>query len=122
MIDELPEVVAVERVHYCAGSEFVTGSDIAQVLLHYARWVAVRGDVDVIDVPTVTSDGGIGRISLLLTATTQMSAATVEPAGRELTDPEFVGRLRAEVTRLSRPVHAVAAEAAPVMVHGDFGL
>jgi hypothetical protein len=110
----------VERVYYCAGSSFITGSDIAQALIDYARWVAVRGEVDLVDVPTLTAKGSIGRSTVLLTATTQMSAETMELAGRELTDPEFVGRLRAEVTRLSSPMHSVAAEIAPAATYGHY--
>ncbi|MFC0680291.1 hypothetical protein ACFFGH_20850 [Lysobacter korlensis] len=105
----------MERVHHGAGSSFVTGSDIAQVLIEYARWVAVRGQVDIVSVPTRAVDGSIGRIAVLLTATTQMATETMYLAGRELTDRAFVDRMRADVTRLSSPMHAVAAEVAPAM-------
>jgi hypothetical protein len=121
VIDAISEV-AVERVYYCAGSSFVTGSDIAQVLLDYARWVAVRGEVDVIAVPTLAADGSFGRISILLTATTQLSAETMYWGDAELTDPEFVGRVRADVIRLSSPMHSVAAEIAPAAVDAAYDL
>ena len=119
MIDDSSEA-AVERVYYCAGSSFLTGSDIAQVLIEYARWVALRGEVDVVEVPTLAADGSIGRTSVLLTATTQMSAETMRLAGRELTDPDFVDRARADVARLSRRLHAVSADSAPLSADSHY--
>jgi hypothetical protein len=109
VIDAIPEV-AVERVYYCAGSSFVTGSDIAQVLIDYARWVAVHGGVELIDIPTVGPDGTAGRTTVLLTATTQMSAETMYSAEPELADRQWVDRMRVEVSRLSSPMQSVAAE------------
>ncbi len=121
MVDAVLEV-SVERVYYCSGSSFVTGTDIAEALIRYAHTVAIRGEMDVVEVPMVASDGARGRISLLLTPTTQMSAESLHLAGPEVTDAPFVDRLRGEIVRLSSPVHAVAAHAGFARTSGDFDL
>jgi hypothetical protein len=106
----------MERLYYCAGSTLVTGDDIAQALVDYARWLVVRGEVDVVQVPTRTANG-VGRISLLLSSTTQLSSETMTSetmtSGEdELLDPDLVAHLRTATNRLRLPHPAVAEESA----------
>jgi hypothetical protein len=100
----------MERLFYCAGSSFVTGNDIAQVLLEYARWVIVRDTVDLVAVPTQGADGAVGRTAILLSSTTQLSAETMAWEGEEFTDPDFVDRLRRDIERMRHPQVPVAEE------------
>lgn len=103
----IPEVV-VERVFYCAGSSFVTGDDIAEALLEYAQWVVLRGQADVVHVPTRGEDGSAGRATLLLTSSTQLSAEAVRSVGREMADADLVLQLRGKTDLLRSPQPAVA--------------
>lgn len=93
----------MQQVHFCSGATFITGDAIAMSLLRYARAVSALRRSDVVTVPTAISSGGAGAVTLLLTSTSQISAATVELAGPELVDEFFVDRLDALTTELLIP-------------------
>jgi hypothetical protein len=100
----------MERMFYCAGSTLVTGDDIARAVVEYARWLVVRNEVDVVQVPTRTADGTVGRVALLLSSSTQLSSETIRPVSgeNELTDPGLVLHLGEATSRLRLPHPAVA--------------
>ena len=100
----------MERLYYCAGSTLVTGDDIAHALVDYARWIVARDEVDVVQVPTLRPDGALGRISILLSSTTQLSSETMASGSEELMDPDLVAQLQGATMRLSLPHPAVAEE------------
>jgi hypothetical protein len=105
--------VAMERVFYCAGSSFLTGTEVARALLDYARFVGMRDFHELVRVPTSTAEGAPGWTSMILSAATQLSSETVTVPAPELVDETFVERLRAEIEWRSHPQKAVLAAADP---------
>ncbi|WP_426320799.1 hypothetical protein [Microbacterium sp. E-13] len=92
----------MKRVIY-AGSEFVTGDDIASALLYCSQALAEAGVAETVSVPTREQDGSIGRIMVLIGPASQIVARDVEVDGEELVDTTAVARLSAIQRRL-RPV------------------
>lgn len=86
-----------------AGSEFVTGDDIASALLYCSQALAEAGVAETVSVPTREQDGSIGRIMVLIGPASQIVARDVEVDGEELVDTTAVARLSAIQRRL-RPV------------------
>lgn len=86
-----------------AGSDFVTGDDIASALLHCSQVLAESGVAETVSVPTREPDGSIGRIMVLIGPASQIVARDVTGEGDELVDATAVARLTAIERRL-RPV------------------
>jgi len=98
----------VKRVIY-AGSEFVTGDDVASALLSCGQTLAEVGEAEAVTVPTRERDGSIGSATVLIGPASQMIARDANVDGDELIDVAAVARLNAVERRL-RPVAAVDTE------------
>jgi hypothetical protein len=61
----------VKRIHYVE-DHVVTGDDIAEAVVEYARALALRGRSDSVDMPGVDVDGEVRRFRLLLGPASQM--------------------------------------------------
>ena len=92
----------MKRVIY-AGSEFVTGDDIASALLHCSQALAEASVAETVSVPTREDDGSIGRIMVLIGPASQIIARDAKVEGEELVDATAIARLNAIERRL-RPV------------------
>lgn len=67
-------------------STFLTGSDIADAVLHYGLALARVHQVDLVDIPVVEADGGEGRAGFTvgwLSSVSTTTAHEVEPELRE---------------------------------------
>lgn len=95
----------MKRIIY-AGSEFLTGDDIAVALMRYSAALAEVGEAETVTIPAVEPDGSIGAVDLLVGPASQIIA---RPAGRgatELIDVGVLAELEARTRRL-RPVAVI---------------
>jgi hypothetical protein len=106
----------VKRVIY-AGSEFVTGDDIAAALLGCSQALAEAGEAETVSVPVMEHDGAVGVVIVLVGPASQIIAHDIEIDGDELVDESAVDRLTA-IGRRFRPV-ATVDTTAPVEIDWD---
>ncbi|MFU8945434.1 hypothetical protein ACLRGF_01740 [Mycetocola zhadangensis] len=83
----------MERIYY-AGSSFLTGDDIAQALVNYARFLVAHRSSASVDIPVRNSDGTDGRASFVLGPSSEIVAQTEWSGSQELIDEPLVHRLR----------------------------
>lgn len=88
-----------------AGSEFVTGDDIALALLACGRALAEAGEAEAVQVPTREPDGTVGEVTVLIGPASQMVIRDVHVEGDELVDDVAVGRLNS----IQRRLHPIAS-------------
>lgn len=101
----------MQRVYFCTGTSFLTGDRIATSLLRYARALGQTGEFDVVEVPTLQSDGSAGRTTLMLSPGSQVSTESLVAAAAEVTDEELVASFDAKAALLLAP-HTPRMEAA----------
>lgn len=89
-----------------AGSEFVTGDDIAAALLGCGRALAEAGEAEAVTVPTRGPDGSVVEVTVLIGPASQMVTRDAEAGREELVDEVAIARLDTIQRRL-RPVAAV---------------
>ena len=94
----------MKRVIY-AGSEFVTGDDIAAALMACGQALAEVGEAEAVTVPTREPDGSVVDVTVLIGPASQMVARDVGSDGDELVDRDAVARMHA----IQRRLHPVAA-------------
>jgi len=95
----------VKRVIY-AGSEFVTGDDIAGALLGCGQALAEAGEAEAVTVPIRELDGSVGEVTVLIGPASQMVARDADSDDDELVDDGAVARLNSIQRRL-RPVAVI---------------
>ncbi|MFF2488021.1 hypothetical protein ACFVSU_16570 [Microbacterium sp. NPDC058062] len=95
----------MKRVIY-AGSEFVTGDDIAAALLGCGQALAEAGEAEAVTVPTRELDGSVGEVTVLIGPASQMVARDADSDDDELVDEVAVARLNSIQRRL-RPVAVI---------------
>lgn len=94
----------MKRVIY-AGSEFVTGDDIAAALLATCQALAEVGEAETVSIPTLNDDGSVGGVLLLIGPASQMMAHQIVTDAEEVIDAPAVSRLNA----IQRRLHPTAA-------------
>jgi hypothetical protein len=103
-------VPIVQRIHFCTGSSFLTGDDVADAVLQYAWALAQYGRHDLVRVPTRREGGSMGTAALLLGPATQISSEEVVTDLDDLADQELVDRLLARAAHLREPMPAAQFE------------
>ncbi|RFA10242.1 hypothetical protein B7R54_14270 [Subtercola boreus] len=99
----------MERIHYTGGS-ILTGSDIARALLDYAGALAATDGSEIVDIPSLHSDGTIGRATFLIGPASQLVSETEPSDHDELVDADLVAGFRASTARLTAANVAGPAE------------
>ena len=94
----------MQRVYFCTGTSFLTGDDVADAVLEYAWVLAQYGRHDLVRVPTRRSDGSIGRSSLLIGPSSQLSSEDLVTDDEELVDRELVRTLKDRSAHLREPL------------------
>ncbi|QHC58441.1 hypothetical protein [Rathayibacter sp. VKM Ac-2760] len=92
----------MRRIHYAEGS-VVTGDDIADAVLEYARMLASTATADTVEIP-VRRAGGVVSARMLLGPTSQMLVEDEADPAAEIVDEDLVAELGARARRLDRPV------------------
>ena len=98
----------MKRIIY-AGSEFLTGDDIAAALLRFSAALAEVGEAETVTIPAVEDDGSIGSVDLLVGPASQIIAIPVGRGSTELIDDGVLAELDARTRRL-RPIAVVDPE------------
>ena len=106
----------MKRVIY-AGSEFVTGDDIAAALMGCGQALAEAGEAAAVTVPTRELDGSRGEVTVLIGPASQMVARDADSGGEELIDEVAVARLNA----VQRRLHPVASIDGALPSEDDWG-
>ncbi|WP_374975072.1 hypothetical protein ACEYYH_14615 [Microbacterium trichothecenolyticum] len=94
----------MKRVSY-AGSEFVTGDDIAAALLGCGQALAEAGEAEAVTVPTRERDGSVGEVTVLIGPASQMVARDAHDDNEELVDEAAIERMKS----IQRRLHPIAA-------------
>ena len=89
-----------------AGSEFVTGDDIAAALIGVGRALAEAGEAEAVTVPTRELDGSVGEVTVLIGPASQMVARDADSDDDELVDEGAIARLNSIQRRL-RPIAVI---------------
>jgi hypothetical protein len=110
---------SVKRILY-AGSEIVTGDDIADALMRYSAALAEVGDAETVTIPAVIADGSVASVDMLVGPASQIVAMPTGAGEVELVDDAVIAELESRTRRL-RPVAVVDPEP-PVEVDFDRGV
>lgn len=90
-----------------AGSELLTGDEIADELMSLSQALAEAHAADTVAIPVISPDGRPGIAALLVGPASQIVVLTTSSDQSDLVDADAVARLR-EKTRRLRPVIGVA--------------
>lgn len=91
----------MKKIFY-AGTEFITGDDIAMGVLQYCAALAGSVTAEVMEIPVRRPDGTLDRVALLVGPTSQIVVANVDGDHDELIDLDVMRRL-GERTRAQQP-------------------
>ncbi|TFC52574.1 hypothetical protein E3T26_04460 [Cryobacterium sp. TMT1-21] len=75
----------MKRIFHPGGS-VLTGSELADAVMHYAEALSSRGQVDVIDIPVADETGLPGRAQFLIGASSQLVCVTADAVDQELVE------------------------------------
>lgn len=89
----------MRRIIY-AGTELVTGDEIAQTLLRLSEALARLGSAETVSIPILNADGSLGTASLLVGPSSQIVTLDAGDHLDELVDPTALGELRDRITSL----------------------
>jgi len=111
----------MKRIHY-TDDTWLTGSDIADAVVHYAAALAKRGSSEAVDIPVRSVEGSVETISLLLGPASQLVVAPEANAFDEIVDEALVARLNRAADQLSdaAPVSAVEMDPTTIPLLNDF--
>jgi hypothetical protein len=94
----------MQRITYAGGS-YLADDGVAEAVLHYARVLAERRDVDIVRVHIGRSDGSVGSAWLLVGAGIPIAVESVPEDGYQfngdLAEPDVERRLRGMASLLS---------------------
>lgn len=99
----------MKTVNY-AGSEFLTGDEIASALLRCGQVLAEAGEAETVSIPAREQDGSVTTLMVLLGPASQIVVKGAPQGDGEMIDEAAVERLRAIERRL-HPVAAVDVDA-----------
>ncbi|GEK84303.1 hypothetical protein [Frigoribacterium faeni] len=92
----------MKRIHY-ADEYIVTGDDIADAVMAYARGLALKGRSDSVELPALTPEGEVGRFQVLLGPASQMVVSGEPDSLVVIEDADLVADLRARIDGLEGP-------------------
>jgi hypothetical protein len=94
---------------YYAGDVQMTGTALADAVVHYAESLAQHETSAAIDVPVITESGVVARASFLLGPASQIVAVSVLSPFPDPTDEAVLATIESELAKLAG-VPVVAAE------------
>lgn len=86
-----------------AGTQLLTGDEIALALVDYSQELARMGAAESIEVPVRDPDGTQRTAIFLVGPSSQLVAKSVDAEGDELIDEDTVAKLKARTRRLRPP-------------------
>lgn len=91
----------MRRIHYAEDS-IVTGDEIADAVIEYARMLAVTSTADTVELPTLHDDS-VRPVRLLLGPASQMLVTEEDTRADEIVDDALVSDLRGRAGHLQGP-------------------
>jgi hypothetical protein len=91
------------KVIIYAGTEFLTGDDIATALLEYSESLGEAHSAHIVEIPVRESDGSTVPATFLVGPASQIVVKNGPDGEAEITAPEIVAELE-RMTREQRPV------------------
>lgn len=79
----------------------VTDDTIAELVIDYARSLALNGTSDTVSIPTVGSDGTPAEVELLLGPASQMMSSTTDSPHVDLDAAAAIEEIRRKIARLT---------------------
>jgi hypothetical protein len=107
----------MKRISY-ASSDFLTDDTVADVLMEYARVLAIVGSADVVDLPGIDRGGTVREYRLVIGPASQLLAATTEDEPVPL-DLAVVDDLRGRARRRLPSSFEVADTSGPAESDGE---
>lgn len=101
-----------------AGSEFLTGDDVAAALLDYSESLGAAHAAHIAEIPVREPDGSTINATFLVGPASQIVVKDAPLTGSELTAPAVVAQLKS-LTREQRPVMRVASDPREGLNWGD---
>lgn len=101
-----------------AGTELMTGDDIADAVLDYSAALAQEGAAETIEIPILESDGRRSSAIILVGPASQIVAKGALSTAEEIVDVELVATLERR-TRSHRPVAVSSAPRTDVRADYD---
>lgn len=86
-----------------AGDTFITGDDIADAVLAYARALAVSGAAATVEIPIYHPEKGLSEVSLLIGPASQIAAEPADIAAAEIRDEALVAQIHDEARATEAP-------------------
>lgn len=83
----------MRRITY-AGTSLLTGNDLAESLLDYARALAAQGSSDTVFLPARTASGSVEQVEILIGPASQLVSEPADLEGPEIVDTDAVADLR----------------------------
>lgn len=83
----------MRRITY-AGTSLLTGNDLAESLLDYARALAAQGSSDTVFLPARTASGSVEQVEILIGPASQLVSEPADLEGPEVVDTDVVADLR----------------------------
>lgn len=83
----------MRRIVY-AGTSFLTGNDLAESLLDYARALAAQGSSDTVFLPARTASGQVELVEIVIGPASQLVSEPADLEGPEIVDANAVAELR----------------------------
>lgn len=108
----------MKRIVY-AGSELVTGDDIADALMDFGQALAEESTAENVEIPVIDGSGERAMASLLVGPASQIVALPAASPYPELVDEVAVQRLRARTAGLHHVVRAEEQDLGELPWTGD---
>ncbi|NYF17357.1 hypothetical protein HDC37_002185 [Microbacterium sp. AK009] len=106
------------KVIVYAGSEFLTGDDLATALLEYSESLGAAHAAHIVEIPVREPDGSTVGATFLVGPASQIVVKDAPLSGAELSAPDVVAQLQS-LTREQRPVMRVASESGEGLHWGE---
>lgn len=93
-----------------AGSEYLTGDEIAEALMAYSAALGATGNAERVTIPIRERDGADSTAEFLLGPASQIVVKPVETGDDELVDEYTVAHLRELTLRIKRTIAGESAD------------
>jgi hypothetical protein len=80
---------------------YLTGDELADAVMRYSLALARRRELDVVDIPFITDDGGVRRVELPIGWSANTTATSSAERGQELTESDTARQMNEKAARIA---------------------
>jgi hypothetical protein len=80
---------------------YLTGDELADAVMRYGLALARRRELDVVDIPFLTTDGGVRRVELTIGWSADTTATSSAERGQELTESDTARQMNEKAERIA---------------------